>query len=129
MQNLEKEGDCSEAAIYLTMRAMDRFCKLHGRVPGGTRAVHDPAWEEDIDLLRQSLASLLGELGISVKDVPEELLVDCCRCAGSELHCVGAIMGGLAAQEVIKVIMHQFVPVVGTLVYNGAHSATAVLDV
>jgi len=44
----------------------------------------------------------------------------CCSCryGASELHSVAAYMGGVAAQEVIKVITHQFIPINNTYIYN-----------
>lgn len=51
-----------------------------------------------------------------------------CRFGGSELHCMGAIVGGMAAQEAIKMVTRQFVPLAGTLLYNslGLQSASSV---
>ena len=50
--------------------------------------------------------------------VKEDLIHEVCRFGGSELHSVAAFMGGVAAQEVIKLITRQFVPVNNTYVYN-----------
>jgi amyloid beta precursor protein binding protein 1 len=41
-----------------------------------------------------------------------------CRYGASELHSVAAFMGGAAAQEVIKMIVCQFIPVNNTFIYN-----------
>lgn len=51
-----------------------------------------------------------------------------CRFGASELHVVSAVMGGMAAQEAIKLITQQFVPFTGTLVYNGMASTTSVFE-
>ena len=51
-----------------------------------------------------------------------------CRFGAGELHCVAAVMGGLAAQEAIKLISRQFVPVAGTLIYNSMASTTSVFE-
>ena len=51
------------------------------------------------------------------------------RFGAGELHCVGAIVGGIAAQEAIKLLTRQFVPVPGTLVYNAMACTTSVLRV
>ena len=45
----------------------------------------------------------------------------------SELHAVAAIMGGIAAQEAIKLLTGQFVPLAGTLIYNAMASTSSVL--
>ena len=41
------------------------------------------------------------------------------RYGGSELHSVAAVVGGVGAQEVTKVLLRQFVPAAGTFVFNG----------
>ncbi len=49
-----------------------------------------------------------------------------CRFGASELHCLGAIVGGMAAQEAIKLVTHQFVPLGGVLIYNAMSSTSSV---
>lgn len=53
-----------------------------------------------------------------------------CRFGGSEVHCMGAIVGGMAAQEAIKLLTHQFVPLAGTLIFNsmGLQSSSSVFN-
>ena len=51
------------------------------------------------------------------------------RYGGAELHTVSAILGGIASQEAVKLITHQFVPVNNTFVYNGINGTTAALTV
>jgi amyloid beta precursor protein binding protein 1 len=50
------------------------------------------------------------------------------RLGGAELHVVAAIMGGMAAQEAIKLITQQFVPFKGTLIYNAINSTASVFE-
>jgi NEDD8-activating enzyme E1 regulatory subunit len=40
------------------------------------------------------------------------------RYGGAELHAVAAVMGGIGAQEISKVLMRQFTPANGTFVFN-----------
>lgn len=51
------------------------------------------------------------------------------RYGGAELHTVSAILGGIASQEAVKLITHQFVPVNNAFVYNGINGTTAALAV
>lgn len=44
------------------------------------------------------------------------------RYEDSQLHTIGALLGGVASQEIIKLITHQFTPVNNTYVYNGITS-------
>lgn len=46
---------------------------------------------------------------------------------GPKLHAVAAVLGGLAAQEAIKLATRQFVPAPGIIVYDGATQAVTVL--
>ncbi len=56
------------------------------------------------------------------------MLEEFVRYGGAELHAVGAVMGGIASQEAIKLVTSQFVPLQGTLVYNAVHGTTSVLE-
>ena len=47
----------------------------------------------------------------------------------AELHNVAALTGGMVAQEVIKVITKQYVPVDNTCVFDGIQSKTAVFNI
>ena len=41
---------------------------------------------------------------------------------------MAAIMGGIAAQEAVKIITQQYVPINGTLIFNGIAGISAVLE-
>lgn len=49
------------------------------------------------------------------------------RANGHELHNISALMGGIAAQEAVKLISHQYVPMENTVVYDGIYSRTECL--
>lgn len=51
------------------------------------------------------------------------------RAAGSELHNIASLTGGIVSQEVIKAITKQYIPVDNTCVFDGVSSKTAVLRV
>jgi len=48
------------------------------------------------------------------------------RAGPMELHNVAALTGGIVAQEVIKILTKQYVPMDNTCVYDGVRSKTAV---
>ncbi len=48
------------------------------------------------------------------------------RASAAELHNISALTGGIVAQEVIKVITKQYVPIDNTCVFDGITSKTAV---
>ncbi|KAK4230036.1 putative NEDD8-activating enzyme E1 regulatory subunit [Podospora fimiseda] len=49
------------------------------------------------------------------------------RAEGGELHNVSALVGGMVAQELIKIITKQYIPIDNTCVYDGINSRTQVL--
>lgn len=51
------------------------------------------------------------------------------RAYGAEMHNISALTGGMVAQEVIKVITKQYVPINNTCVFDGITSKTAVFDI
>ena len=45
-------------------------------------------------------------MGCVGANLSEDLISEMCRFGASELHCVAAFVGGIASQEVIKVIQN-----------------------
>lgn len=45
--------------------------------------------------------------------------VEITRYGGGELHNISALIGGMAAQESVKILTHQYVPLNNTYIYNG----------
>jgi NEDD8-activating enzyme E1 regulatory subunit len=130
VQCAQQDEAWNEGAIYLALLAVSFFRDTHGRAPGATAALRDSAWELDIRQLQQIACQLWAETGVaSACIVSEDLLTEVCRCAGGSLHAMGAVVGGAAAQEAIKVLLRQFVPVGGVLVFDGVRGSLSVLDV
>lgn len=50
------------------------------------------------------------------------------RYGGCELHNISAMIGGIAAQEAVKIITHQYVPLNNTYIYNGIASCGATYE-
>ncbi|KIW11805.1 hypothetical protein PV08_09077 [Exophiala spinifera] len=51
------------------------------------------------------------------------------RVKGGELHNISSVLGGMAAQEAIKLLTRQYVPVDGTCVFDGIRSKSAIFKV
>lgn len=49
------------------------------------------------------------------------------RAGGGELHNISALTGGMAAQEMIKIITKQYIPVDDTCIFDGISSRCQVL--
>ncbi|KAL4419001.1 hypothetical protein ABPG77_000866 [Micractinium sp. CCAP 211/92] len=125
---LSGEETAANAALYVLLRAADRFHATYQRYPGS----FDSEVEEDAALLKSQANALLAECGISgtggsaAGGVSDDLVGEMCRCAAGELHAVAAVVGAIAAQEAIKLLTGQFVPVEGALIYNAMACTTSV---
>ncbi|KAM5580640.1 hypothetical protein ABKV19_010075 [Rosa sericea] len=75
--------------------------------------------DEDISRLKTTAVGLLSDLGCNGVTLTEDLINEMCRFGAAELHAVAAFIGGIASQEVIKLITRQFVPLSGTFIFNG----------
>lgn len=61
--------------------------------------------------------------------VSDDLVAEMVRFGAGELHCVAAVMGGIGAQEAIKLLTRQFATPAGTTIYNAMASTTSVFDI
>lgn len=50
------------------------------------------------------------------------------RYEGSQLHTIASFLGGVASQEAIKLLTHQFKPINNTYVFNGISSEAEVYE-
>lgn len=117
------DGTSAAASIYCALLAVDSFHHQHKRFPG----TEDADIEDDLALLKIAMSSILENApsGISVN---EDYLNEAVRFGGGELHSVSSVMGAMASQEVIKLLTGQYVPLGGTLIFDGINSTTTVLD-
>ncbi|KFK31127.1 hypothetical protein AALP_AA6G071300 [Arabis alpina] len=107
--------DSSAIGFYILLRAVDKFAATYKKFPGQ----FDGEIDEDASRLKTTALSLLNEMGCNDYILPEELCNEMCRFGASELHVVAAFVGGIASQEMIKLITKQFVPMLGTFIFNG----------
>ena len=64
-----------------------------------------------------------------VREQIDSILREFDRADGAELHNIAALTGGMVAQEVIKVVTKQYVPVDNVCVFDGIGSKTAVFKI
>jgi len=114
-----------EGCWYLALRAADRFYLEQGRFPGENTNTH----EQDFVALRHHADELMKSLGLEPNQLPEAHLKELCRYGNSQIHTVAAMLGGVAAQEIIKLITVQWVPVDNTFIFNGIHSTSTSIRV
>jgi len=113
----------SDAVFYPIFRALQSFYSELNRFPGEGNS------EDDIPVLKSYLLNVLNGLSLSDNLIKEDLVHEVCRFGGSELHSVAAYMGGVAAQEVIKLITRQFVPVNNTYIYNAMKQSSIAIKI
>ena len=142
---------------YLALRAADRFYDARGRYPGsGAGGADAAALAADADAVWAELEALLTRNGLTpdpaagkspddaemtpadaaapdgdgvLVPVSRDHAVEVTRYGAAELHNIAAIVGGVASQEAVKLITHQYVPINHTWLYNGISSLAAVLEV
>lgn len=54
-----------------------------------------------------------------MEKIPQSAIDEMCRYGAGEVHVVAALIGGIAAQEVIKLATHQYIPLDNTLIFDG----------
>lgn len=82
-----------------------------------------------IDNLFRSLQQLLDDDDFDpapIKARVQTIVAELGRAHGAELHNISALTGGMVAQEVIKVITKQYVPIDNACVFDGIASKAAV---
>ncbi|GAA5825049.1 hypothetical protein JCM3770_004513 [Rhodotorula araucariae] len=118
--------------IYTALRAASQFRSAHGRAPDVQDAAALAALAED--LLRGWCAGAedLAAIGIEEAVWKDELAKVCAEVArappGTTLPQTAALVGGLVAQEAIKLITRQYGPLEGVCVWDGVRSGTGVLS-
>ncbi|KAM7498300.1 hypothetical protein LguiA_022714 [Lonicera macranthoides] len=125
LQKYLTDEDYSMAVgFYVLLRAVDRFAANYNSFPGQ----FDGEMDEDISRLKTTAVSLLSDLGCNGSTLTEDLINEMCRYGAAELHAVAAFSGGIASQEVIKLITRQFVPMCGTFIFNGVDHKSQLLS-
>lgn len=110
-------GDASSDAHWITvLRAAD------ASVAALAAATDD---EAKLVILREAAARIVGG---DVASPGDDRLRHWLRANGAQLHNTGAVIGGVASQEVIKLITHQYVPLNNTFIWNGLKGVTATLE-
>lgn len=106
-----------KALIYLAFLIVEQFARLHGDWP---------TWNNRSELRALSISILCNDNNIdSYPENLDKILDELCRAFGNELHNISAIFGGVVAQEVIKLLTNQYVPVDNCVVLDGILGKTS----
>lgn len=120
---LADEDSSTAVSFYILLRAVDRFASNYNRFPG----IFEGEIDEDITRLKTIAVGILSDSGFHGPTLSEDLINEMCRYGSAEIHAVAAFVGGVASQEVIKLITKQFVPLAGTFIFNGIDQKSQVL--
>ena len=76
------------------------------------------------------LATIENEIpGASSNERVIQVAEEVARARGGELHNISALTGGMASQEVIKIITKQYIPIDNTCVFDGVKSRTQIFRI
>ena len=114
------ENSESDLVYYVLLRSAEKFFEMYHFYPGDSA----DGIETDVLKLRSISTSLLQKWQIPTCQINDDHITEFCRYGASEIHSVAAFIGGVAAQEVIKIITRQFVPLNNTWIYNAASQTT-----
>lgn len=116
----DEDTEQSPLIWYFLLRAVGAFASEFHRYPGSddAKADQDGAW---LVTKAQSLAA-----GSAIADwIKADHALEMTRSCEVELHNIAALMGGVAAQEAVKLITHQFEPINHTYLFNGISGVAA----
>jgi len=104
---------------YMALRCAEAFHTKHGRYPGTPLKCDVESDAAELLTIGEELYPRLHLQASPDADVAAEIT----RHGATEIHNTAAFMGGVAAQEALKIIMKQYIPLNSTLVFNGIHGA------
>ena len=115
----------SSVQWYVAMRAAEKFRTKHSRYPGETKDTID----SDVEELKTYIPELLKQLGADESfEYNYDHIHEIVRYSNSCLHNIAALLGGVAAQEAVKLITEQYTPLNHTFVFDGAHARSQVYN-
>lgn len=112
---------------YFCIRAADEFYEEENRYPNPS----------DLDQIKEKISELLKRYSIDQdnfqveqKYIEEMYFKFNCRCRAedSKLITTASILGGIASQEIIKVVTKQFIPINNTFLFEGNRSIGAMTE-
>lgn len=116
-----EDGPFNNAVWYLLLRAVDKYQLIHGRYPG----LDEGSLDDDFVRLKSVTVTLLAQHALPAATVPDEAIREMVRFGAAQIHNVAAVMGGIASQEIIKLITKQFTPMSHTVIFNAIECTTS----
>ncbi|KAI4167761.1 MAG: hypothetical protein LQ343_006956 [Gyalolechia ehrenbergii] len=125
----------SPLPIYIAFLAYDAMVAKVADKPSEADSEQEP-----LENLKNHTKNIIEKLAAAANDNDEQLqsdiiariepiLEELVRADGAELHNISALTGGMVAQEAIKVLTKQYIPIDNTCVFDGIASKSAVFRV
>ncbi|KAL3459455.1 hypothetical protein BJX64DRAFT_202900 [Aspergillus heterothallicus] len=123
----ELSNDESLIPIFIAFQILDIVVTKiqEGKYPEGSLD-DGSVWSSELDRFLGAIAT--DDSATPDEDVQERILEaarELRRTEGGELHNISSLTGGLVAQESLKVITRQYVPLDNTCIFNGIRSSSA----
>lgn len=142
----EFSRDMSLILVYIAFLAWDEYTFTHEsspmlaepQPPGLTSTSIESDTEKLTGIAHKMIDDLIDEAGegniedpgySTIREEVGKICAELVRAGGAELHNIASLAGGLAAQEVIKVVTQQYVPVDNTCIFNGVKTTSAVIRI
>ena len=117
----------SQLPVWIAFLAYDEYVLQHKDSREDLVTKASESSDTVIDTLVQ--AAGVGDTDVQVlKQRTRNVLAEFERAEGGELHNISSLAGGMVAQEVIKVITRQYIPVNNVCVFDGILSKSAVFE-
>jgi len=128
--DLAEEASDEESLIqwYLALRAAEKFRAERGHLPGALCGDGEAALSSDVAALTVMGTSLVDSYKVEGVTIDPKMLEEVVRYGGCELHTTSSVLAGIASQEVIKLLTKQYSPLNNTLIYDGLHGKSQVLE-
>lgn len=115
------ETDCYK--WHFALRANSHFYAKHGRHP----SLKEPKDVGEFKTLLVEIQKTIEGLVAGEEEI-DQISKEMVRFGGSQLHTTAAFLGGVASQESIKLLTHQFKPINHTYIFNGIKSEAEVYE-
>lgn len=122
----ELSQDSTSMAYYLALLGSEAFYTIHGRWPGEYGPSDDSGetvqedLEGDTEAVLERVKELLKQVGWTeeIPDFVEDCVGEVCRGGASTIPTTAAFLGGVVAQEAIKLVTSQYVPLNNTAIVD-----------
>jgi amyloid beta precursor protein binding protein 1 len=122
---------CDEDSLiqwYLALRSAERFRQEHGHWPGALCGDSEAALAGDVATLTQMAAQVVESYKAEGASFDPKTIEEMVRYGGCELHVTSSVLGGIGAQEAVKLLTRQYSPLNNTLLYDGLHGKMQTLE-